>query len=440
MAAVNKVMYAELQKILKQQQGLREDGKTARTLTDVKHADVVHAAYARLEKLGFQMKNPLNISDKHLNALVKDWHKANLANKTMQDYRSRLSLFFKRIGKGPSFFKPLAAYLPEVDAKSLKVTSYAVTSKSWTELGINVVETLEKADALDKSGKFGLILRMMLAFGLRRKEALCCSPWKSGYTGHGWNVYPDESKGARPRFVPIQNPEQQRVLELALQKTKKNEKLRWETRRNGKAGDLDWAEDRFDQYMRKLGLTKKRLGGTGHGLRHEFAENAAIVAAFAPPSLSGTGAEMPKDQLKMVRLALSEMLGHSRLDIMNAYLSKFPKTPIEMTQEEYAEIIYEGVAEMRRLRVITEVPAERVEDSERLVAVLKANGSDLTKMQAHALWHQFSDRMGTLWAEPLTDGGILAAIFVASTRHVRAQVKIAEKAAGSVVNILTAAL
>ena len=427
MGTVNKVLYAELQKILKQQEGMRENGKTARERTNVKHEEVVYASFGRLESLGFQIKNPLNIADKHVDALVKDWHKSALSNKTMQNYRSRLSIFFKRIGKGPNFFKPLADYLPGVDPESLKVTAYVESSKSWSEHGIDVLSMIAKADEVDKSGKFGFILRMQLAFGLRLQEVLSCFPWKSGISGNSWNVYPSEAKGARARVVEIKTLEQRKVLDLVLSKTGKNERLRWVTRRNGKVGDLDWAEDRYYYYMRRLGLTKAELGVTGHGLRHMFAENAAIVAKFVSPSLGGTGAEMPKEQLKMVRLALSEMLGHSRLDIMNAYLSKFPKKPIEMTQEEYAEIIYEGVAEMRRLRVITDIPAERVEDCRRLVAVLKANGTDLTDMQAHALWHQFSDRMGTAWAEPLTDGGILAAIFVASTRHVRAQENAARK-------------
>ena len=71
--------------------------------------------------------------------------------------------------------KSLPKYLPQVDKNDLKVRKAALTSKSWSENGVDIKEKIYQADAID--WRFGLMIRMMLTFGLRRKEVTHNKPW-----------------------------------------------------------------------------------------------------------------------------------------------------------------------------------------------------------------------------------------------------------------------
>ncbi len=419
MGTINKKLHAALTAMLAEQKGARVNGKTARTQTDVKHREVVYAAYSRLVELGYRIENPRNISEKHLDVLVKSWYKSGLGNKTIQNYRSRLSIFFQRIGKSANFFKPLTHYLPHVEPKSLKVITTAQSSKSWTELGINVIEKIKEADKVDPSGRFGLILRVMLSFGLRKVEALSCFPWKSTANNNGWYVYPSEAKSARPRIIPIQTFEQAAVMEYVKKRINKTDRLRWHTRRNGKSGGLEWAETRFNYYMRQIGLTREQLGGTGHGLRNAYAENSAVIAGFVAPTLGGTGTEKSKDEMKIVRMALSELMGHSRLEIMNAYFGTFNRNAIELTHAQYMNAMKAGVAEMEQLGLIQSRPLGLKADCQTILDALETIEAELTHSQVFALWTQYSERHAVAWVKPQSVESIIAAMYIAATKHLR---------------------
>ncbi len=71
--------------------------------------------------------------------------------------------------------------------------------------------------------------------------------------------------------------------------------------------------------MKKLGMTKKDAGVTGHGLRAEYLEDQALLLGYIPPTLGGTNDQMDKENLHIIQRKVSELAGHSRTSVTAAY-------------------------------------------------------------------------------------------------------------------------
>ena len=71
--------------------------------------------------------------------------------------------------------------------------------------------------------------------------------------------------------------------------------------------------------MEKFGLTKRKLGVTPHGLRHQYAADEYRELTGEAPPVEG-GPAVPQTAAQMARLEISQHLGHARVQITNAYL------------------------------------------------------------------------------------------------------------------------
>lgn len=85
--------------------------------------------------------------------------------------------------------------------------------------------------------------------------------------------------------------------------------------------DLKQNLTRFETVMRKFGVTKKALGATGHGLRHETLIDEYIATGGQLPPVRG-GEPLPPEQEKAARLAVARLAGHSRVRAAKAYLGQ----------------------------------------------------------------------------------------------------------------------
>lgn len=92
--------------------------------------------------------------------------------------------------------KDAAFYLPDVPREDLRVKTNAESSKSWAANGIDIAEKVRDADGLD--WRFGLMLRLAVAFGLRRMDVVQCVPWK---VDRGDKFAVKKTKGGRGMFV-----------------------------------------------------------------------------------------------------------------------------------------------------------------------------------------------------------------------------------------------
>ena len=173
----------------------------------------------------------------------------------------------------------VAKYLSDVDPKLLVVCTAAKQSKSWTEHGIDLVSKFREVDECDLH--LGFMLRLELAFGLRREEVLKCDPHLQDY-GHYLQVFPGMGKGGRWRNIPIISEAQRATLEYVKARVPKNKPLGWEWSVAGKKVSLEQNIRRYENLMASLGFTKADSGVTGHGLRAQFAENHSLLLGMLP--------------------------------------------------------------------------------------------------------------------------------------------------------------
>jgi hypothetical protein len=83
---------------------------------------------------------------------------------------------------------------------------------------------------------------------------------------------------------------------------------------------LEQAYQRTRYQMRKLGLTRKALGVTAHGLRHQFAQDFYEKVTGVPsPIRGGDPALLDRDTHLHASYDVMQQLGHSRVDVAASY-------------------------------------------------------------------------------------------------------------------------
>src|SRR2546425_790213 len=176
----------KVNKIMAEKGAVRMNGKVASERTQTLTKEVVYASIRRLHELGYKIQDPNNLGERHIVVLVKDWwHTKHKKIKTIQNDLSRLRVFCTKMGK-PGMVGPVGKYLPDVDPNLLVVRTAARQSKSWSEHGIDLVSKFQEVD--ERDWRLGLMLRLELAFGLRREEVIKCDPHTQDY-GHYLQVF-----------------------------------------------------------------------------------------------------------------------------------------------------------------------------------------------------------------------------------------------------------
>ena len=76
---------------------------------------------------------------------------------------------------------------------------------------------------------------------------------------------------------------------------------------------------RLRYVMERFGVTKRDLGVTPHGLRHQYAADEFSRETGEAPPVEG-GRPVPKDRDQAARKNVSGRLGHSRIETTSVYL------------------------------------------------------------------------------------------------------------------------
>lgn len=415
------LMMKSLDAYLDEHAGTRVNGSVASIETATRHREALRAAGRRLYALGYKLTDFSNLGERHVKALCDDWHARKLAPKTMAGYLSHLKIFSERIGK-KGLVKDVYYYLPAVPKADLRVGTTAKSSKSWHEAGIDVPAKIMEAYGLDE--RFGVMLSMQVAFGLRRKEVLMLKPW---VVDKGDWLALTETKNGRHRNVFIDVPEQRWAIDQAKAITKgKNDTLGWKERQDGKVmkgkvasqASYVYSKNHYNYLMQKLGITKEVADCTGHGLRAQFAENSALLRGLVPPTLGGTCGQMDVGDRDVIRLQLSETLGHSRLSVTGAYWGSFGRNQTPDAADTVRNQIEAGlnIIQPDELKPISR---ERNIDCACLSAELTTIGVFADPRKIQCLWENHSRRNAVEWVS-LSQKSNLAALTAAAISIMKA--------------------
>ncbi|MDZ4099480.1 MAG: integrase domain-containing protein [Methylophilaceae bacterium] len=309
---------SELSQLIKEHNIRSSDGsRNVGTLTRQARIHILYLGFKQLRgELNFKIENPRNFSEKHMHALVALWEKQELSASTIQNRISMFRVFSEWIGKN-NMIKKSEEYCssPEVVRRS----QVNRVDKSWSFNGVDVETTLLKIEAYSKHAAAQLL--MIRAFGLRRMEAISFKPnmhWEQ-WTGSEFSFIRvrDGTKGGRERVLAVKTPEQEHALLYAMQVAgrQKRASIGFPDMK------LQQSVRKYNYIMEKFGLTKVKTGVTGHGLRHQYANDRyeQLTGMQSPVRGGGTMSEKDKEADIDARYQVSEELGHSRLSVTAAY-------------------------------------------------------------------------------------------------------------------------
>ena len=238
-----------------------------------------------------------NLKGRHVEFLVSDWKHRGLSMGTMANYMAHLRWFAKAIGK------------PNIVRRSN--AGYGIVKESGTENRACGLAADRLARVTDPHVR--MALRMELAFGLRREEAIKFSP---SYADRGSKIVLKASttKGGRAREIPILDHEQRRLLD--------------EVRAPVGGGALIPPHRNYREQLRVYETQTVRAGLTNmHGLRYSYAQHRYEDVAGWKPRLAGgpsqaglTGARERID--RQARTTVARELGHNHRAISERYLGK----------------------------------------------------------------------------------------------------------------------
>jgi integrase len=276
--------------------------------TALARAQVLKQGFLKLHEFGYKLRDPANFGNRHMQTLARHWEAQKLSASEIQRRFSVFRVFATWVGKD-GMVEPAGKYL--LDPASARRSYVAQKPKGWSGLGTDVEQKLAEVAKLDRL--VALQLTLQWVFGLRAKEAWLLHPKladKGTHLAVNWGA-----KGGRDRTVPIDNPAQRQILDIAK---------RWANEPTGSlipdARSLKAWRDHFYRVCRKCGIARA-TGVMPHGLRHEEANAIykSIVGLDAPVYGSDVTSIDPERD-RFARQVVAEHLGHSRPQITRAYL------------------------------------------------------------------------------------------------------------------------
>jgi site-specific recombinase XerC len=271
-------------------------------------------------KAGFKtMPDPRNLGQKHIRAMVQVWKQHHLAPATIQTYLSFLRGLGMWMGKH-GFVRSPAYYGLVVD--EYQRHEYAQRDKSWSAQGIDIEALINDVCTFDCH--VGASLRLIRAFGLRRKEAIQFRPFEHVVPFADTGLPPEnkaadryvriKGKGGRVRWLPLDSAARTAAVAFAQDQASSRDAHMGDPTR-----DLKRNLRRFDYVMEKFGITLRERGATGHGLRHEvLMETYTGLTGALPPARGGSPVDPEADIA--ARRTVSALAGHARIRASGAYL------------------------------------------------------------------------------------------------------------------------
>ncbi len=303
----------------------RIDGKVSSFDTREERAKYLRKFIQDLRDLGFKFEIK-NLKEKHIAAICCKYETDQLAASTIQTYISFLRAFCIWIGK-PGMIGDIKKYFKNA---SILERRYAAThDKSWDIPRIDKYKIFAEVERTHPYVHIQLLMED--AFGLRRKESIMIRPYVAEKDGHLFIT--DGSKGGRSRIIPIDNEYQREVIHKAQSFVKHT------SRHLGDPSlSLEQNMKKFSNVMTSFGIKKSgvnSLGITAHGLRSGYAIREMEKLGLVPLIKGGKIGSLPKAQEIEIRLRVSRLLGHNRMEVMAAYAGAFTVRGLDkLTQQK----------------------------------------------------------------------------------------------------------
>lgn len=272
----------------------------------------------------FKDADPRVLTNRQVQAVANLWAERKLSVATVHNYLSFLRTYAAWIGR-PGMVRDVATYFG-ADSHYVYRERTAKVDRSWIARCVEVEAKIREVTAYDPW--VGMQLELCYRFGLRAKEARHFRPHVAVISRELANPrdaqhFPDckqflrvryGTKGGRPRDIPVRTPEQQELIERALQSVAPGHYV-------GAPGRTAVQNaNRFYNVLRRFEITKAALGVTAHGLRHQHANDRYEELAGEPSPVRGGAGVGDADGA--ARMAVSSELGHGRIEITDAYLGK----------------------------------------------------------------------------------------------------------------------
>lgn len=253
----------------------------------------------QLHELGYKHMQAKSLKPKHVDALVSLWNDQSISVGTFKNRLSALRWWANKVGKADIIARDNNAY----DIGTRRYVGEVSKARMLDE------KQLEKVS--DEHVR--LSLRLQLAFGLRREEAIKFSPNYAIKDDH-IKLKASWTKGGRARTVPIRNDEQRRLLE--------------DIRKLARGGALIAPErnyveqrNRYDRQVRDAAIRNP------HGLRHAYAQRRfEELTGFKAPLAGGPNRSTLSKEERVLdekaRAVISRELGHDRTSITGTYLGR----------------------------------------------------------------------------------------------------------------------
>lgn len=259
-----------------------------------RHRDLQLVA-TQLWDMGYKVKAATSLKPKHVEALVGRWQGEGLTIGTIKNRMGHVRWWSDAVGK--------ASVVPSNEDLGIETRAQTGEDKAQ-KLDLAKVATIPDRH-------IQLSLRLQAAFGLRREEAMKI---RSGLADKGTHLAlkPSWTKGGRYREIPVVTERQRALLD--------------EVASFAKGGSLIPECKTYVAHLKAYENQTLKAGlRNNHGLRHNYAQwrYKALMGWDCPAKGGPKPAGMsPVDVAtdKAARLAISEELGHGRLEITNVYL------------------------------------------------------------------------------------------------------------------------
>ena len=288
------------------------------------------------QKGGFMIQSLSALKERHIEFLLSHWVAEGHARGTIENKLSYLGALAQWLGKG-NLIKDSSQYPQLADLPHRSGTT--LVDKSWEAIGLDAHQKI--ALIAKENTNVGIQLALQITFGLRTEESMLLRPHDvvMRRSNQVYLMISDGTKGGRPRRVNVKDEADLAIIDLAQQFINKKSR----TTIPEEYTLREW-QNKYYYLLKKHGFTKKALGVTAHGLRHQYLQTLYEELTGHVSPVRG-GDQPAPDVLAQARQIITEHAGHSRLSKANAYIGSHAamkaKTSKDLTNDQILQRLQE---------------------------------------------------------------------------------------------------